>query len=132
MSELLVSKISGATHALHMTNFFVGVIVVAIIGNAAEHFSAIALARKNKMDLSMTIATASSAQVALFVAPILVIVSFLLGRPMSLIFNPFEITGIVLAVTILSVVSLDGESKWFEGLQLLAVYAVLVIVFFFV
>ena len=132
MSELLVRTISGATHALHMTNFFVGIVVVAIIGNAAEHFSAIALARKNKMDAAVTIATASSTQVALFVAPVLVFVSFLLGRPMSLVFNPFEITGIVLAVTILSVVSLDGESNWFEGLQLLAVYAVLAIVFFFV
>jgi Ca2+:H+ antiporter len=132
MSALLVREISGATHALHMTNFFVGIVVVAIIGNAAEFFSAVALARKNKMEIAVTIATAASTQVALFVAPVLVFASCLFGHPMSLIFNPFEITGIVLSVAILAVVTLDGESNWFEGLQLLGVYAVLAIVFYFV
>jgi len=131
-AEILVGTIHAATRALGMTEFFVGVIVVAIVGNAAEHFSAVTMARKNKMDLAFTIATASSTQIALFVAPVLVIVSFLFGQPMSLVFNAFEVTGIALAVLILSVVSLDGESNWFEGFQLIAVYLVLAIVFFFV
>ena len=131
-AEILVGTIHAATQALGMTEFFVGVIVVAIVGNAAEHFSAVTMARKNKMDLAFTIATASSTQIALFVAPVLVIVSFLFGKPMSLVFNAFEVTGIALAVLILSVVSLDGESNWFEGFQLIAVYLVLAIVFFFV
>lgn len=131
-AEFLVGAIEVATKALHMTEFFVGIIVVAVIGNAAEHFSAVSMARKNKMDLSMTIATASSTQIALFVAPVLVFASFLLHKPMSLVFNAFEIVGFGLSVLILSVVSLDGESNWFEGLQLVAVYVVLAIVFFFV
>lgn len=131
-AEILVGSIEAATHALGMTEFFVGVIVVAIIGNAAEHFSAVTMARKDKMDLSVSIATASSTQIALFVAPVLVFLSFLLGQPMSLVFNAFEVVGIALAVLALAVVSLDGESNWFEGLQLVAVYVVLGIVFYFV
>ena len=132
MAELLVGSISVATKSLHMTEFFVGVVVVAIIGNAAEHFSAVVMARKNKMELAVTISTASSTQIALFVAPVLVLASFFFGNPMSLIFNVYEIFGIALSVLVLSVVSLDGESNWFEGLQLMAVYLLLVIVFFFV
>lgn len=131
-AELLVGAIGEATRALGMTEFFVGVIVVAVIGNAAEHFSAVVMARKDKMDLAVSIATASSTQIALFVAPVLVFLSFLIGRPMSLVFNAFEVVGIGLAVTALAVVSLDGESNWFEGLQLVAVYLVLGIVFYFV
>jgi len=131
-SELLVGAIGHATQALGMTEFFVGVIVVAIIGNAAEHFSAIDMARRNQMDLAMTIGTASSTQIALFVAPILVFLSYLIGHPMTLVFNVFEVVGIGLAVLIMVVVSLDGESNWFEGLQLVAVYLILAIVFFFV
>ncbi len=132
MSELLVDGISDATRALGLTEFFVGVIVVAVVGNAAEHFSAVSMAMKNKMDLAVAIATGSSTQIALFVAPILVIASFLFGTPMSLVFNAFEIVGIALSVLILAVVSLDGESNWFEGLQLVAVYVMLAIVFYFV
>ena len=132
MAEFLVGSIGAATQALHMTEFFVGVIVVAIIGNAAEHFSAVVMAKKNKMDLAVTITTASSTQIALFVAPVLVLASFLFGNPMSLIFNIYEIVGIALSVLVLCVVSLDGESNWFEGLQLMAVYVLLGIVFFFV
>ncbi|MHB1161578.1 MAG: calcium/proton exchanger [Chloroflexota bacterium] len=131
-AELLVEAIHEATVALGMTEFFVGVIVVAVIGNAAEHFAAVVMARKNKMDLAVTIATGSSTQIALFVAPVLVFTSFFFGRPMSLVFNAFEIAAVGLSVLVLSVVSLDGESNWFEGLQLLAVYLVLAIVFFFV
>lgn len=131
-AELLVDGISEATVALGMTEFFVGVIVVAVVGNAAEHFSAVIMAMKNKMDLAVTIATGSSTQIALFVAPVLVFGSFLFGRPMSLVFNAFEIVGVALAVLILAIVSLDGESNWFEGLQLVAVYVVMGIVFYFV
>lgn len=131
-SEFLVSSISEATRALGMTEFFVGVIVIAIIGNAAEHFSAVVMAMKNKMDLAVTICTASSTQIALFVAPVLIFASLLFGEPMSLVFNAFEIVGIALSVLLLAVVSLDGESNWFEGFQLLAVYVVLGIVFYFV
>lgn len=131
-AEFLVGSIGSATKALGMSEFFVGIIVVAVIGNAAEHFSAVVMARKNKMDLAFTITTASSTQIALFVAPVLVFASFLFGKPMSLVFNAFEIMGIALSVLVLSIVSLDGESNWFEGLQLIAVYVVLAIVFFFV
>ncbi len=131
-AELLVSAIKTAARVLGMTEFFVGVIIVAIIGNAAEHFSAVMLARKNRMELAMTIATASGTQIALFVAPVLVFVSFLFHRPMTLIFNAFEVVGITCSVLILAIVSLDGESNWFEGFQLVAVYLVLAIVFYFV
>jgi Ca2+:H+ antiporter len=130
-SEFLVTTISVATHALGMSEFFIGAIVVAIVGNAAEHFSAVVMARKGKMDLAVTICTASSTQVALFVAPVLIFVSYLFGHPMSLVFSAFEITGIALSVVALAFVSLDGESNWFEGLQLIAVYAIIAIVFFF-
>ncbi|HEX2950163.1 MAG TPA: hypothetical protein VHV83_11470, partial [Armatimonadota bacterium] len=115
MAEELVGAIEVATAKLGMTEFFVGVIVVAVIGNAAEHFTAVTMARKNKMELAVTITTASSTQVALFVAPVLIFASFLFGKPMSLVFNAFEIMGIGLSVLSLAFVSLDGESNWFEG-----------------
>ena len=115
-----------------MTEFFVGAIVVAIVGNAAEHFTAVLMAKRNRMELAVTIATGSSTQIALFVAPVLVFVSFVFGRPLSLVFNAFEIAGVSLSVAALSVVLLDGESNWFEGIQLMAVYLVLAIVFYFV
>jgi len=131
-SEMLVGAIHAATKALHMTEFFVGVIVVAIIGNAAEHFTAVMVARKNQMDLALNITTGSSIQLALFVAPVLVFVSYLFGHPLILVFNVFEVVAIALSVIALAVVALDGESNWLEGLQLVAVYFVLAIVFFFV
>lgn len=131
-SELLVGAIAEATRALGITEFFVGVVIVAIVGNAAEHFTAVVVARRNQMDLAVAIATGSSTQIALLVAPVLVFASLIFGQPMSLVFNPFEIVGITLSVLALWVVSLDGESTWFEGFQLIAVYLVLAIVFFFV
>lgn len=131
-SELLVSGIDSVTRALGMTEFFVGVVVVSLLGNVAEQFSAINVAMKDRMDLAMSIATQSGIQIALFIAPVLVFVSLLLGHPLSLVFNTFEITGLAFGVIILSVVSLDGESNWVEGLQLIAVYLVLAVVFFFV
>jgi len=131
-SEALVAQIAAATQALGMTKLFVGVVVVAVVGNAAEHTAAIVAARKNKMDLSLTIAVGSSAQIALLVAPVLVLASHWVGRPMSLVFNGLEIAAVMLAVLIAGMVANDGETNWFEGLQLLAVYVILAIAFFFV
>jgi Ca2+:H+ antiporter len=131
MSEILVDSISDAAHTLGLSEFFIGVIVVAIVGNAAEHWVAVLVARKDKMDLAVNIAIGSSAQIAIFVAPVLVLVSFVLGpHPMALVFNGFELGGILLAILIAVHVTNEGESTWYEGLQLLAVYLVLGIAFF--
>jgi Ca2+:H+ antiporter len=131
MSEILVDSISEAAEQLGLSEFFIGVIVVAIVGNAAEHWVAVLVALKNKMDLAVNIAIGSSAQIALFVAPVLVLMSFVLGpHPMALVFNGFELAGILLAITIANHVTGEGESTWYEGLQLLAVYVVLGIAFY--
>jgi Ca2+:H+ antiporter len=114
-----------------MTEVFIGVILVAIIGNAAEHSTAVLVARKNQMDLALNIAVGSSIQVALFVAPVLVFASYALGRPMDLLFTPFEVLSIVASVIILHMVCADGETHWLEGVQLLAVYVILALAFFF-
>jgi len=132
MSEVLVGSISEASHAIGLSEFFIGVIVVAIVGNAAEHWVAVLVAIKDKMDLAVNIAIGSSAQVALFVAPVLVIASFFLGpHPLALVFNGFELGAILLAVLIANYVTQDGESTWFEGVQLLAVYFVFGLAFYF-
>ncbi len=132
MSEILVGSISEASEAVGLSEFFIGAIVVAIVGNAAEHWVAVLVARKDKMDLAVNIAIGSSAQVALFVAPVLVIASFFIGPfPMSLVFNGFELGAILLAVLIANYTTQDGRSNWFEGLQLLAVYAVLGFAFYY-
>ncbi|HEU4658806.1 MAG TPA: calcium/proton exchanger [Capillimicrobium sp.] len=132
MSEILVGSISEAAASIGLSEFFVGVIVVAIVGNAAEHWVAVLVARKNKMDLAVNIAIGSSAQIALFAAPVLVIASFFLGPfPMPFVLNGFEIGAIILAILIANHVTNEGESHWFEGLQLLAVYAVLAFGFYF-
>ena len=132
MSEILVGSISEASHDIGLSEFFVGVFIVAIVGNAAEHWVAVLVAAKNKMDLAVNIAIGSSAQIALFVAPVLVLASFVVGdNPMALVFNGYELAALVLAVMIANFVTQDGESNWFEGLQLLAFYAVLGLVFFF-
>ena len=133
MSEILVGSITEASEAIGLSPFFVGVIVVAIVGNAAEHWVAVYFALRNKIDLSINIAVGSGAQIALFVAPVLVLASFVIGPfPMALVFNGFEIGAILLAVFIAQEVTQRGDSTWFEGLQLLAVYAVLGLTFFFV
>lgn len=133
LSEILVGSITEASEAIGLSPFFVGVIVVAIVGNAAEHWVAVYFAARNKMDLSVNIAIGSSAQIALFAAPLLVLISFFVGDfPMALVFNGLELGAIVLAVLIANQVTQEGESTWFEGLQLLAVYVVLGITFFFV
>ena len=131
MSEILVGSISEASESIGLSEFFVGVIVVAIIGNAAEHWVAILMAMKNKMDLAVNIAVGSSAQIALFAAPLLVFASFFIGpEPMPLVFNGFELGAMLVAILIANYVTQDGESNWFEGVQLLAVYAILAIAFF--
>ena len=133
MSEILVGSITEASESIGLSPFFVGVIVVAIVGNAAEHWVSVYFAVRNKIDLSINIAVGSAAQIALFVAPVLVLSSFLIGPfPMALVFNGFEVGAILLAVFIAQEVTQRGDSTWFEGLQLLAVYAVLGLTFFFV
>jgi Ca2+:H+ antiporter len=133
MSEILVGSIEAASEAVGLSEFFIGVIVVAIVGNAAEHWVAVLVAIKDKMDLSVNIAIGSSAQIALFVAPVLVITSFFLGPgPMPLVFNGFEIAAVIIAVLVAHQVTNEGESNWFEGVQLLALYAILGITFFVV
>ncbi len=133
MSEILVGSISEASESIGLSPFFVGVIVVAIVGNAAEHWVAIYFAARDKMDLAVNIAIGSSAQIALFAAPVLVLLSLFVGDfPMALVFNGFELGAVVLAVLIAQQVTQEGESTWFEGLQLLAVYAVLGLTFYFV
>src|SRR3954469_22588217 len=132
MSEVLVGSISEASETIGLSEFFVGVIVVATVGNAAEHWVAVLVAAKDKMDLAVNIAIGSSAQIALFVAPVLVLISFVLGpHPMALVFNGFELGAVLLAVIIANQVTQEGESTWFEGLQLLAVYLVFGLAFFY-
>ncbi len=131
LSEYLVHAVEHTAQALGMTQMFIGVILVAVVGNAAEHSTAVLMALKNKMDLSINIALGSGSQIALFVAPVLVFASFLLGRPMNLFFSPIEVLSIWVSVIILSFVALDGECNWLEGIQLLAVYAILGAAFYF-
>jgi Ca2+:H+ antiporter len=115
-----------------MTEIFVGVIIVAIVGNAAEHSAAILMAMKNKMDIAVTIAIGSSTQVALFLAPVLVFLSYLIGpTPMDLVFSPLEVLAVVLSAVLVNFIALDGKSHWMEGVQLLALYVVLGIAFYF-
>jgi Ca2+:H+ antiporter len=131
MSEILVGSIEEASSDIGLSQFFVGVFVVAIVGNAAEHYVAVVVAMKNKMDLAVNIAIGSSAQIALFVAPVLVLLSFVFGPyPMALVFNGYELSGLIAAVLIANFLASEGESTWFEGIQLLALYAVLGLVFF--
>jgi Ca2+:H+ antiporter len=132
MSEVLVGSIAEAAESVGLSEFFIGAIVVAIVGNAAEHWVAVLVAAKDKMDLAVNIAIGSSAQIALFVAPLLVLFSFPFGdHPMPLVFNGFELAAVILAVVIANRVTAEGESNWFEGVQLLAVYLILALAFGF-
>jgi len=131
MSEFLVGAVEHTAHAFGMTDVFVGVIVVAIVGNAAEHSTAVLMAMKNQMDLALNIAVGSSIQVALFVAPVLVFAGYLVGQPMNLLFTTFEVVSVAISVGVVSLISMDGESNWMEGVQLLAVYVILAIAFYF-
>jgi Ca2+:H+ antiporter len=132
VSEILVGSISEASESIGISEFFVGIIVVAVVGNAAEHWVAVLVARKNQMDLAVNISIGSAAQIALFVAPILVLLSFVIGpNPMPLVMNGFELGGVLIAVLIAAYVTQEGESNWFEGIQLLAVYVVLALAFLY-
>jgi Ca2+:H+ antiporter len=131
LSEVLVGSVEHVTESLGWSEFFVGIIIVPIVGNVAEHLVAVQVALKDKMELSLSIALDSSLQIALFVAPVLVFVSLLMGNPMDLIFNQFELIALAAAALIAALVALDGESNWLEGVQLLVVYVILAIAFFF-
>jgi Ca2+:H+ antiporter len=131
-SEILVAAIRPAALALGLTQLFIGVVIVAVAGNAAEHSSAVTVAAKGRMDLAFHIAMASSTQVALLVAPVLVVASFLRSQPMDLVFQPLEIVALAMAVLNVAIASRDGESNWFKGVQLIAVYLVLALAFYFV
>ena len=131
MSEVLVAAVEDASRAVGLTQIFVGVIVVAIVGNAAEHSTAVLVALKDKMDLSVGIALGSASQIALFVTPLLVLVSYARSEPMDLLFTPMEVSAIILAVLLARMVAEDGESNWLEGAMLLMVYVVLGLAFFF-
>ena len=132
MSEYLVASIEGFTHAFGLSEFFVGLIIIPIVGNAAEHAAAVTFAMKNKMDLAITIALGSTVQVALLVAPILVVLSFIIRKPMNLVLNnPLELATLVGAVFIGNSVAQDGETNWLEGLMLLGVYAIIAVAFYF-
>lgn len=132
MSELLVDSAEQAAHALGMSAVFVGVIVVAIVGNAAEHSTAVLVAMKNQMDLAVNIAVGSGIQIALFVAPVLVFASLAMGHehPLDLHFTLMEIVALTISIAVLALVAQDGESHWFEGVMLLAVYAILALAFY--
>lgn len=133
MSEMLVGSVEHAAEAVGMSEIFVGVILVAIIGNAAEHASAVLMAMRNRMDLAINIAVGSGIQIALLIAPLLVFVSYGMnpGQPLDLLFSPFEVVTIVFAVAIVGFIAYDGESHWMEGVLLLAVYVIFGIAFFF-
>ncbi|MCE1255093.1 MAG: calcium/proton exchanger [Anaerolineae bacterium] len=130
LSELLVGAVEHVVQSWGLSEFFLGIILIPIIGNAAEHLVAVQVALRNQMDLSVEIAVSSSLQIALFVAPFLVFISLAMGHPLSLIFNPFELAALMSAVFIVVLVSLDGESNWLEGSALLAVFLILSIAFF--
>jgi Ca2+:H+ antiporter len=131
-SELLVGALEPALESLGISKFFVGLILVPIIGNAAEHGSAVLMAMRNKVDATLEIAIGSSVQVALFVAPVLVFISLAVGHPMDFVFTTFELAAVGLATLIVSLISLDGRSNWLEGAQLIGAYAIMAVSFYFV
>ena len=131
ISEFLVSTVESARAVLGVTDVFIGVIVVAIIGNVAEHSTAVLMALKNKMGLSFGIAIGSSLQMALFVTPLLVFVSYAFGRPMNLEFSLPEIVAMIASIHLVFQISCDGETNWIEGVQLLSVYVILGLLFYY-
>jgi len=131
-SELLVGALEPALRDLGISKFFVGLILIPIVGNAAEHGSAVFFALRNKVDATLEIAIGSSVQVALFVAPALVFISLIVGHPMDFVFTTFELAAVALATVIVALISLDGRSNWLEGAQLIGAYAIMAITFFFV
>jgi Ca2+:H+ antiporter len=131
MSEILVGVIEHVAEAAHLSEFFIGVILIPLIGNAAEHLTAVTVAGKDKMDLALNIAVGSSTQIALFIAPLLVFISLLMGHPMLLVFNELEVVSVAVSVFILDNIVRDGESHWMEGVLLIISYFIIAIVFFF-
>ena len=132
VSEFLVSAIHAAGQALGLGKVFMGVVVIAVIGNAAEHSTAVLMAAKNKMDLAFGIAMGSSMQIALFVAPVLVIAGHVMGQPLGLEFTLLEVAAVMLSAMAVAHLASDGRTNWFEGLQLLAIYAILAVAFYYV
>jgi len=130
ISEILVGSVDSVVEVLGISEFFIGIIFIPIIGNVAEHLVAVQVAGRNKMALSVEIAVASSLQIALFVAPVLVFLSLLMGHPLTLVFDVFELLALIAGVLIAAIVSADGESNWLEGAELLAVYIILALAFF--
>jgi Ca2+:H+ antiporter len=130
LSEVLVGAVEPVVNTLGLSEFFIGLIVIPIIGNVAEHIVAVQMALKNKMTLSVEISLASSLQIALFVAPLLVFISLLFGNRLTLVFNPLELIALIAGVLIAALVSADGESNWLEGAELLAIYIILALTFF--
>ena len=130
LSEVLVGSVESVVTTLGLSEFFIGLIIIPIIGNVAEHIVAVQVALKNKMTLSVEIAIASSLQIALFVAPLLVFISLLIGHPLTLVFNQLELIALIAGVLIAALVSADGESNWLEGAELLAIYIILGLTFF--
>jgi Ca2+:H+ antiporter len=131
MSEVLVGAVEPVVEQLGITEFFLGIILIPLVGNVAEHVVAVQMAMKNKMELSLAISLGSSLQIALFVAPLLVFISLFMGNPLTLVFNHFELIALFAAALIASLIALDGESNWLEGVQLLGVYAIIALAFFF-
>jgi Ca2+:H+ antiporter len=131
MSEVLVGAVEPVLEHLGWTEFFLGIVIIPIVGNVAEHLVAVQVAAKNQMDMSLQISIGSSLQIVLFVAPVLVFVSLLMGNPLTLVFNQFELIALAAAALIAALVALDGESNWMEGAQLLVVYVILAMAFFF-
>jgi Ca2+:H+ antiporter len=131
LSEILVGAVEPVIEAVGVTEFFLGIIIIPLVGNVAEHLVGVQTAIKNRMELSLAISVGSSLQIALFVAPALVFISLLMGNPLTLVFNQFELISLVAAVLIAALVSLDGESNWLEGAQLLVVYIIIGLAFFY-
>ncbi len=131
MSEVLVGSVDAVTESLGLSEFFIGIIIIPLVGNAAEHLVAVQVAYKNKMELSMAISLGSSLQVALFVAPILVFISLLFGDTLLLVFNSFELIALLVTAAVAAFIAQDGESNWLEGAMLLAVYLILALAFFY-
>jgi len=131
VAEGLVEAVRQAGHAWGMNEVFMGFIIIAIVGNAAEHSTAVVLAMRNQMDTALNIAMQSSVQIALFVTPLMVFLSYPLGHPLDLLFTPFEILACSVGVAIFAYLVMDGETNWYEGVQLLAVYAIIAVALYF-
>jgi Ca2+:H+ antiporter len=130
-SEVLVHTLEPAVANLGISEFFIGIIVIPVIGNLAEHVVGVTLAYKNKMDFSLITSIGSATQIALFAAPVLVFFGLIVGNPLTLVFTPLEVVAVAVGVMIASYIALDGKSNWVEGLQLVSVYVILAIAFFF-